>query len=81
MCLNISRRHPFGVHGQDLLLDVLDDADLVLFQYLWIEFALPVAGNGHFHISEAGAQCLAALPVAVVVRGLAAVRLPFSIII
>ena len=35
-----------------------------------LKFAFPVAGNGHFHISEAGAQRLAAVAVAAVVRGL-----------
>ena len=31
MSLNISGRHALGVHGQDLLLDLLSDAGLVLF--------------------------------------------------
>ena len=70
MGLNISRRHSLGVHGQDLLLYVLADAGLVLLQHLGLKFAFPVAGNGHFHISEAGAQRLAAVAVAAVVRGL-----------
>ncbi len=41
MGLNIRRGHAFGVHGQDLLLDVLTDAGLILLQEL--RFKLPLS--------------------------------------
>ena len=67
MGLNISRRHPLGVHGQDLLLYVLADAGLVLFQHLRLKFPLPVPGNRYRYISKAGAQRFAAVAVTAVV--------------
>ena len=76
MCLNISRRHALGVHGQDLFLDVLADAGLVLFQYLRLKLAFTVSGYRYFYIPKAGAQCLAAVAVAAVIRGLVAVVVP-----
>ena len=68
MGLNIRRGHALGVHGQDLFLDVLTAADLVLFQELWIKLPLSVPRNRHLHIAEAGAQRFAAVSVPAVVR-------------
>ena len=42
MGLDVAGGHPFGVHGQDFLFDVLADAGLVLFQHLGLEFPFPI---------------------------------------
>ena len=42
MGLNIRRAHAFGIHGQDLLLDVLTDAGLILLQELRLKLPLSV---------------------------------------
>ena len=57
----------YGVHGQDLLLYVLADAGLVLFQHLRLKFPLPVPVNRYRYISKAGAQRFAAVAIAAVV--------------
>jgi hypothetical protein len=51
-----------GIHGQNLFLDLLAHAGLVLFQKLRFELPIPVTGYGDVHIAEAGAQSLAAVP-------------------
>ena len=65
---NIRCCHALGVHGQDLLLDVLTDAGLVFPQHLRLKFPLTIPGHGYLHIAEAGAQRFAAVPVPAVVR-------------
>ena len=70
MGLNIRHGHAFGVHGQDLLLDVLTDAGLVLFQKLRFKFTFPVTGNRNLDIAETGPQIFAAVAVPTVVRSL-----------
>lgn len=45
MRLDVAGRHAFRIHGQDLLLDILTDAGLVLFQKLQFKFTLPVTGT------------------------------------
>ena len=65
---NIRCCHALGVHGQDLLLDVLTDAGLVFPQHLRLKFALTIPGHGYLRIAEAGAQRFAAVPVPAVVR-------------
>ena len=68
MRFNVPGCHTLGIHGQDLLLDILAHAGLVLFQQLRLKFALTVPGDGHAHFSETGAQCFAAVSVPTVVR-------------
>ena len=68
MGLYIRRGHALGVHGQDLLLDVLTDAGLVFLQHMRLKFPLTIPGHGYLHITEAGAQRFAAVPVPAVVR-------------
>ena len=76
MGLNIRRGHAFGVHGQDLLLDVLTDAGLILLQELRLKLPLSVPRDRHLHIAEAGAQGLAAVSVPAVVCVLVFVVVP-----
>ena len=64
-CLNGG--HAFGIHGQNLLLNVPAAAGQVFLQQLG---ALPVPGNRHLHIAKTGAQRLAAVTVPAVVCGL-----------
>ena len=64
---NISSRHTLSIHRQNLFLNVLTDAGLVLFQHLRFKFALPVTGNRHIHIAKAGMQRLAAVTVTAVI--------------
>ena len=45
MLLNIRSCHALGIHGQDLFLNVLADAGLVLFQKLRLKFSLSVSRN------------------------------------
>ena len=68
MGLDVAGGHPFGVHGQDFLLNVLTDAGLVLFQYLGLEFSLAISRDRYFHIPKAGAQRFRAVAVSAVVR-------------
>jgi len=51
---DVTGGHAFGVHGQDLFLNVLADAGLVLFQHLRFKFTLPVPGNSNLNIPKAG---------------------------
>ena len=67
MRFNISCRHAFGVHGQDLLLNVLADAGLILLQQLGFKFTFPIPRHGDLNIPEAGAERLAAVAVPAVV--------------
>ena len=76
MGLNIRRGHAFGVHGQDLLLDVLTDAGLILLQELRLKLPLSVPRDRYLHIAEAGAQGLAAVSVPAVVCVLVFVVVP-----
>ena len=68
MFLDIRGCHALGIHGQDLFLNILADAGLVLFQKLWVEFSLSVSGYRHLYIAEAGTQRFAAVTVTAVVR-------------
>ena len=68
MGLNISGGHPLGIHRQDLFLDILADAGLVLFQHLRLKLAFPVPGHGYFHVAKAHTQRLTAVPIAAVIR-------------
>ena len=63
MRLNVAGRHAFRIHGQDLLLDILTDAGLVLFQQLRFKFTLPVTGNRNLDIAETCPQIFAAVTV------------------
>ena len=76
MSLYIRRGHALGVHGQDLLLNVLTDAGLVFPQHLRLKFPLTIPGHGYLHITEAGAQRFAAVPVPAVVRVLVFIVVP-----
>ena len=67
MRFNIPCRHSFGIHGQDLLLDVLTDAGLVFLQKLGLKFTFPIPRHGDFNVPEAGAERFAAVTVAAVV--------------
>ena len=58
MRLNIPCDHPLGIHGQNLFLDVLTDALLVLFQKLRLELSLAIPGDRYVHLAEARAQRL-----------------------
>ena len=68
MGLNISGGHPLGIHRQDLFLNILADAGLVLFQHLRLKLAFPVPRHGYFYIAKARAKRLAAVPIAAVIR-------------
>ena len=68
MGLDISSGHPLGIHRQNLFLDVLTDAGLVLFQHLRLKLAFPVPGYGYFYIAKARTQRLTAVSIAAVIR-------------
>ena len=68
MRFDITRGHALGVHGQNLFLNILTDAGLVLLQDPGLEFAFPITRYGHLHIAKAGPQCFAAVTIAAVVR-------------
>lgn len=76
MRLYVQGSHALGVHGHNLLLNVLSDANLILPQYLGFQFPLPIPGSPHVHLAETGSQPLAALPVAAVVYVLVFVNVP-----
>ena len=76
MRFDITRGHALGVHGQNLFLNILADAGLVLLQDLGLKFFFPITRYGHFHIAKAGPQCFAAVTVAAVVRVLVFVVIP-----
>lgn len=50
MSFDIRRRHSFGIHRQNLFLDVLADAGLVLLEQLRLKLALPIPRGADFHI-------------------------------
>lgn len=66
MGLDIAGGHALGVHGQNLLLNVLANAGLILFQHLGLKLTLSVSGNRHLHIPKADAQRFAIVAVAAV---------------
>src|SRR5699024_4616491 len=70
MSLNIAGGHALGVHGQDLLLNVLADAGLALFQHLRLKLPFPVPGNRDLHVSKACPERLAAMTIPAVVCSL-----------
>ena len=67
MRLNVTGRHAFRIHGQDLLFDILTDAGLVLFQKLRFKLPFSVTGNRNLDIAETGPQIFAAVAVPTVV--------------
>lgn len=73
---DVADGHALGVHGQDLFLNALADAGLVLFQHLRFKFALPILGNGNLNISKASTQGFTAVIVAAVVGVLVPVVVP-----
>ena len=64
MRFDITRGHALGVHGQNLFLNILTDAGLVLLQDPGLEFAFPITRYGHLHIAKAGPQCFMTVTVA-----------------
>lgn len=68
MSLDISGGRSLGIHRQDLSLDVLADAGLVLFQHLRPNLGFPIPGRGYFYIAEACAQPFTAVPISAVIR-------------
>ena len=66
MHFDIPGGHTLGIHRQKFFLDVLADAGLVLFEHLGLKFPFPVTGDRNFHITEAGAQGLAAVVIVAV---------------
>lgn len=67
--LDIAGGHTLNIHGQNLLLNVLADAGLVLFQYLGFKFPFAVLGNRNFYVSETSSKCLATMSISAVIRG------------
>ena len=67
MVFNVAGCHALCIHGQDLFFDILTDAGLVLLQKLWFIFPFAISRYGNLHITEAGPQCLAAVPIPAVV--------------
>ena len=76
MRFNVTGGHAFGVHGQNLLLDVLTDAGLIFPQHLGFEFALAISRHRYLYIAKAGAQGFAAVPVPAVIRVLVLAGIP-----
>ena len=76
MRFNVTGGHAFGVHGQNLLLDVLADAGLIFPQHLGVKFALAIPRHRYLYIAKAGAQGFAAVPVPAVIRVLVLVVIP-----
>ena len=70
MRFNVTGGHVFGVHGQNLLLDVLADAGLIFPQHLGVKFALAIPRHRYLYIAKTGAQGFAAVPVPAVIRSL-----------
>ena len=56
----------FGIHRQDLFLDVLASTGLVFLQHLGFKLPFPVTRDGYFHIAEASAQGFTAVAIAAV---------------
>ena len=67
--LNISSVHALGVHGKNMLLNILADTGLILFQYLRFQFSLPFSWNRYLHNSKTDVHCLAAVAISVVICG------------
>lgn len=76
MRFNVTGGHAFGVHGQNLLLDVLADASLIFPQHLGVKFALAIPRHRYLYIAKTGAQGFAAVPVPAVIRVLVLVVIP-----
>ena len=76
MRFNVTGGHVFGVHGQNLLLDVLADAGLIFPQHLGVKFALAIPRHRYLYIAKTGAQGFAAAPVPAVIRVLVLVVIP-----
>lgn len=70
VALNVAGRHSLGVHGENLLLDILADAGLVLLNKLGLKFPLAVTGDRNLNVAEAGAKILLAIPITVIVCAL-----------
>jgi len=66
MCFDIAGCHALGIHRQNLLLDILTDTGLILFQQLRLKFTLAIPRNCYFYIAETGAKCLTAVAIAAV---------------
>ena len=67
MGFNITGSHAFGIHGEDLLLNILTYAGLILFDELRGELSLAVSGDRDFNFTKAGAKVLFAMPIAAIV--------------
>ena len=76
MRFNVTGGHAFGVHGQNLLLDVLADAGLIFPQHLGVKFALAIPRHRYLYIAKTGAQGFTAVPVPAVIRVLVLVVIP-----
>ena len=76
MRFNVTGGHAFGVHGQNLLLDVLADAGLIFPQHLGVKFALAIPRHRYLYIAKTGAQGFAAVPVPAVIRVLVLAIIP-----
>ena len=76
MRFNVTGGHAFGVHGQNLLLDVLADAGLIFPQHLGVKFALAIPRHRYLYIAKTGAQGFAAVPVPAVIRVLVLAGIP-----
>ena len=68
MGFNVSCGHAFGIHRNDLHLNVLADAGLVFLQKQRVKFSLSITGCSYLHIPEAGAQRFAAVSVSALLR-------------
>ena len=62
--LDIAGGHALGI---DLLLNILADAGLVLFQYLGFKFPFLIPRSQNFYIFEAGPKCFATVAVPFVI--------------
>ena len=67
MRLDIPCSHAFGIHGENLFLNVLAYTGLIFLEYLRLEFTLAVTRNRYLHIAVAGSKRFAAVSVAAVV--------------
>jgi len=54
-------------NGNDLVFHIRRDARLVLFQQLWLKFAVPIPWYIHFHVAHACFQLFLAVTVTTVV--------------
>ena len=76
MCFDIAGCHALGIHRQNLLLDILTDTGLILFQQLRLKFTLAIPRNCYFYIAETGAKCLTAVAIAAVFGIFVAIIVP-----